>query len=260
MRGGVVAGCMLASVGTIGIASAADIYPAPPPPAAAPVYRPVYNWSGFYLGGDVGYGWASSTSTTTLSNPLAGVFTNSGSGNASGAVAGGQLGANWQAGMFVFGVEGDFQWSGQKDTKSVSCGLGCTLTGTGKIDAFGTARLRAGAAFDRLFVYATGGGAWTHLSDSLDLSALGTTVNILSVSSGQFGWTVGGGLEFAFAENWTGKVEYLYIDTSNVSLTGSLPALIRGGTVSRAENVKDSILRFGLNYKFTPGGPVVARY
>jgi outer membrane immunogenic protein len=161
--------------------------------------------------------------------------------------------------MLVLGVEGDFQWSGQKHTDSLTCAVGCTVADTGKIDSFGTARLRAGAAFDRVLVYATGGGAWTHVSESLDVSALGVTVNVLSTSASQFGWTLGAGLEFAFADNWTAKGEYLYIDTSDVTSTGTLTPLLGGGTVSTTAHMKDNIVRFGLNYKFG-GGPVVARY
>jgi outer membrane immunogenic protein len=244
-------------------ALAADVSP---PPAPAPVYRPpapiaaTYNWSGFYLGANVGYGWASSTGTTTLNSPFFGVFTSATSGTANGVIAGGQVGANWQMGMFVLGAEGDFQWSDQKKNLTISCGIGCTLTETGGIDSFGTARLRIGGAFDRVLVYATGGAAWTNASDNLSATALGVTVNIVNLSASKVGWTVGGGIDYAVLDNLIARAEYLYISTSNVTNTAPVSPLIGGGTITETAQLKDSIVRFGLSYKFGGGSTVAARY
>jgi outer membrane immunogenic protein len=239
-------------------ALAADVTPPPvyrPPPA--PV---AYNWSGFYLGINAGYGRATSTGTATLNSPFFGVFTATSSGDASGVIAGGQVGANWQMGMFVLGAEGDFQWSDQKRNIVTGCGIGCTLTETGGIDSFGTARLRIGGAFDRVLVYATGGAAWTNASDNLNGTVFGVTANLVGLSTSKIGWTVGGGVEVAVIDNLIARAEYLYISTSDATTTGSVTPLLGGGTITETAQIKDSIVRFGLSYKFGGGGSVVARY
>jgi len=122
-----------ALLSTMTAAIAADVGPLPGP---SPVYRPPslqtptpYNWSGIYLGANAGYGWVSSSGTTTWNSPFFGVTTGTSSGNATGAIAGGQIGANLQIRTLLVGVEGDYQWSNQKKTITTSCGGGCTLTG-----------------------------------------------------------------------------------------------------------------------------------
>jgi outer membrane immunogenic protein len=140
-----------------GAAVAADI-PAPTIPPPAPILLspgPIaFNWSGFYFGGHGGWGFGQAPFVD-------------------GAVAGGQIGVNWQADAFVIGAEGDGSWVNWDGA-----------------DAVGTARLRGGFAFDRFFVYATGGAAFQDFEDT--------------------GWVVGGGLEYAITNNWTVGGEYLY--------------------------------------------------
>jgi outer membrane immunogenic protein len=243
-------------------ALAADVNP---PPAPAPVYRappaPLsYNWSGVYLGANVGYGKVSSNSSATWTSPFFGVITSTSSGSTNGAIAGGQVGGNWQMGMFVLGAEADFQWSGQKSTTNTGCGFGCTVTEVASVDSFGTARLRLGAAFDRVLVYATGGAAWTNASDNLSGTAFGVTATLVNLSASKVGWTVGGGIEFAVLDNLIARGEYLYIATSNITNTAPVTALLGGGTITETAQLKDSIVRFGLSYKFGGGSTVAARY
>src|SRR6266700_131114 len=99
----------------LGHALAADLPPAAPPRAPAiyvPVVAPVYNWGGFYIGINGGWGFASGTTTATITGgPFVGTAT--GSGSLNGGVAGGQIGANWQIDALVIGIEGDLDWSGQ---------------------------------------------------------------------------------------------------------------------------------------------------
>jgi outer membrane immunogenic protein len=252
----------LAISSTIPAALAADVSPQP---AAAPIYRPppvaaAYNWSGFYLGANAGYGRVTSTGVVTWTIPFFGVISDTSNGTASGVIAGGQIGANWQMGMFVLGAEGDFQWSNQKKNIISGCGFGCTLTETGGIDSFGTARLRIGGALDRVLVYATGGAAWTNASDNLSGTAFGVTANLVSLSGSKIGWTVGGGVEVVVVDNLIARVEYLYISTSDLTGTGTVSPLIGGGTITETAQLKDSIIRVGLSYKFGGGSPVVARY
>lgn len=236
-------------------AMAADI-----PPAGAPMYRApaviplaAYNWTGFYVGGNGGYGWVNGTASITIG----GLAINS-TGNLNGFLAGGQAGFNWQLGGLVLGLEGDYQWSDQKSVTTSSCGAGCSLSETTKIGSFGTARLRIGGAFDRILIYATGGAAWTSASDTLTATVGGVSADILSLSGNQWGWTVGGGLEFGIWDNWSAKVEYLYIQTTNLTGSAVVPFL-GGATITETASFKDSIVRLGINYRFG-GGPVVARY
>lgn len=247
---------------TTSAALAADVTP---PPAPTPAYRPPpvaasYNWSGFYLGANVGYGRVSADGSVTWNSPLLGIITAGSNGSANGVIAGGQVGANWQMGAFVIGAEGDFQWSNQKSTATTACGAGCTLTEVSSVDSFGTARLRIGGAFDRVLVYATGGAAWTHDSDNLNATAFGLTANLVSLSASKVGWTAGAGVDFAVVDNLIARVEYLYIATSNISSTATVSPLLGGGTITETANLKDSIVRVGLSYKFGGGGSVTARY
>jgi outer membrane immunogenic protein len=226
-------------------ASAADM------PARAPVYKgapaavaPYYNWTGFYIGGNVGYGWAHARGD--FSN---GFTTASTSQNLNGVIGGGQIGYNWQfASNWVLGIEGDGQGSGQ--SKNFSTFLpGVTVTGTNKIDWFATLRGRLGYAADHWLIYFTGGAAWVGLKSDATVTTPGATT-LLSLSDSRTGWTVGGGIEWAFAGNWSAKLEYLYIDTGHENATvGAFTDRIR---------VQDNIFRFGINYRF--GGPVVANY
>lgn len=200
---------------------AADLpQPAPPPPPRAPatyVPQPVpyYNWGGIYVGLNAGYGFGtvSPSAATALATGLT-------SFNTSGFLGGGTLGANFQAGAFVFGVEGDFDYNSLKATTN----LGNSYSS----NWLATARGRVGYAFDRILVYATGGGAFAPASFS---GGVGSTT--------MMGWTAGLGVEAAFAQNWTAKIEYLYVDFMNPSIAGN--------SFSATENV----IRAGVNYKFS---------
>jgi outer membrane immunogenic protein len=238
---------VVATLTAMGIAAAADLPPAPPPAPAyipPPAPPPAYNWSGFYGGLNGGYGWASSNSTAVFSGGLLSGATASGSGQASGGVFGGQLGFNYQINALVLGIEGDIDWSGQSSSQSVGCGFGCTLSQTAKIAWLGTIRGRVGLALDRVLLYATGGGAFSNLSNTITATGFGTIYN---ASATDTGWVLGGGVELALAQNWTTRLEYLYVQT-NASLTGGL-ALI-GGSVTQTGTVKDSIVRVGVNFKY----------
>jgi outer membrane immunogenic protein len=191
-------------------------------PVKAP-YAPAYvpTWTGFYAGVNLGGGWAD---------------TGAGTGDLSGVVGGGQLGYNWQAGQFVFGIEGDFQGSSQKKSDTVA-----TIVGTGTVEQklpwFATVRGRLGYAPGPVMFYVTGGAAWVNYE--LSGSAGGLTV---SDNTTQSAWTVGGGVEWMFLPHWSTKVEYLYVDTGDKDVT-----LFGATATGRA---KDNIVRVGLNYHF----------
>jgi outer membrane immunogenic protein len=167
-----------------------------------------------------------------------------GSGSLNGGLAGGQIGANYQIDALVIGIEGDFDWSGQRRTDSFACGTGCTVSETTKLSWIATIRGRVGYAIDRVLLFATGGAAFTHASDNVTATGFGT---IFNASSTNTGWTIGAGGEVAFAQNWTAKVEYLYIGT-DVKQSGALTVV--AGTISETAKIHDSLIRAGVNFKF----------
>jgi outer membrane immunogenic protein len=204
-------------------------YAADMPVKAYPRYTepaPVFSWTGFYAGLNAGYGWANVS--------VAGAGTDS---KLNGFIGGGQLGYNWQTGAFVFGVEGDFQYSAQKHSDSATVPLIGTVSVDQKIPWFATARARLGYAPGPWMLYVTGGAAWVNYK--LAVSALGVTAED---STTKMGWTLGGGVEWMFMPAWSVKLEYLYIDTGNRSTT-------LFGTTFDAR-AKDNIVRVGLNYHF----------
>jgi outer membrane immunogenic protein len=258
-------------------AQAADL--APRTYTKAPVFvDPGFNWTGFYLGGNIGYSWGRSSDTSNLSNGTGAVlFSSAGSSNLDGVVGGGQIGYNWQTQNWVWGLEADIQGTDEKGSRGFTCGVSvCTppvggflalvipgpavpVTLNQKIDWFGTVRGRVGIlATPKVLFYATGGLAYGEVATS---GAIGAALSPFSVSDTRAGYTVGAGIEGAIGGNWTAKLEYLYVDLGRVSGTfaTTIPAL-GGGTLSSSysSRVTDNVLRVGVNYKFA--GPVVAKY
>jgi outer membrane immunogenic protein len=261
-------------------ALAADLPVKAPPPA--PVMAPVWNWTGFYAGINGGYSWGRSSRDLNFFNPLNGVTLASGTGGGrdlNGGLFGGQLGYNWQTANWVFGIETDAQWTGQKGNTTVLCAVaGCFPTavaaGTGvsagitdQLEWFGTFRGRGGILVTpSVLLYATGGLAYGSVKTDLALAGFTATGIPLvvggSVSSEKFGWTIGGGVEAMFAGNWSAKIEYLYMDLGSISNSVVLPTAsgfpLGANVTSR---ITDSIIRGGISYHFSAGpGPVVARY
>jgi outer membrane immunogenic protein len=222
---------LLASVGlsmlAMSSATAADIAPSRPyPMPKAPVFVPFFSFTGFYLGINAGYGFGSSEWTNTATGVSTGDF------DVSGGLVGGTIGYNWQLGPTVLGVEADVGWSGVSGSSTTNCPLGCETKSTW----FGTARGRIGYAFDRFMPYFTGGAAFGDIRAEAG-GFSGTTKT-------QFGWTVGGGLEYYFLHNWSAKIEYLYADMGSVQC----PAANCGSTIDTTLTL--NIVRGGINYKF----------
>jgi outer membrane immunogenic protein len=209
----------------------------------------VFNWTGIYIGANTGYGQVNGDAIETASGGLLNGLTVTSSGNANGAVAGGQVGYNYQTGVFVSGVEADYQWSGQSKANSVGCGIGCTVQEKTSLTSFGTLRGRFGIAADRILIYATGGAAYLTGSNVTTVNVGIASAPLLSVSLSGIGWTAGGGIEAAISDNWSLKAEYLYLASSNVTGTGSLPTLF-GGTATESIRLHDQIGRVGINYRF----------
>jgi len=257
-------------------ALAADLPRKAPPPA--PVMIPVVNWTGFYIGINGGYSWGKAGRELSFFNPLTGIqiIPPVGSGNTSdsnlnGGVFGGQLGYNWQSGNWVFGFETDAQWTGQRGTASRLCGVLATAAGAclpgvalgtsaaveQHLDWFGTFRGRAGVLVTpSTLLYVTGGAAYGSLNTDITVTSitpLGLPVSVTrSGDSSKFGWTIGGGVEAMFGNNWSGKLEYLYMDLGTVESTTGIGTGVLIGT-NLSTRVTDSIFRAGINYQFSAG-------
>jgi outer membrane immunogenic protein len=250
-------------------------YTPPPPPA------PVYTWSGCYVGASAGSSTGSSqhfaTAGTTFNDPSLGPFNQIPAGTAitdsfdlSGFIAGGQLGCNWQSGVWVFGIEGDGSAT-NKEGQQFEGPLATIPGGAGSENFVSqtqerwlvTARGRIGLSGwgwwgDRTLVYATGGAAWAKIDASewgflagppAATSGRGPIITGHQESKTRTGWTAGGGIEYAVGYGWSVKGEYLYVKFDDYTTFTTGPFAV--GTVSPREvKLDDHIWRAGMNYKF----------
>ncbi len=223
-----------------GPALAADLPSIKGPPAYIPP-PPVFTWSGFYVGGQVGYQWGYSSSNVPGFD--------SATYNPNGVLGGAHVGYNYQVGQFVVGLEGDVNGSSYYGS-----GVSPLANSYGTDENLdGSVRARVGVAWDRALVYATGGAAFGSFQNTYT-SASGTDSRYAT----RVGWTVGGGVEYAIDNNWSVRAEYRYTDFSSFSQYS--PTAL-GATVSQRET--DNRVQAGFSYKFdmfAPLAPVVARY
>ncbi len=269
MRNLSVAMVVLGALAAATPVAAADIALKAPPPVAP------YNWTGFYVGGNIGYSWGNANSNFNNAFGFLGLpdVPISTSQRLDGLIGGGQIGYNWQANnTWVFGLEADFQGSGEKGSSSISDPFrfeevlpvlltdpvvngAVTLTNSVDIQWFGTVRGRVGALVNpTTLVYGTGGLAYGGISASGTLtnsipSLLASRTASFGGSATEVGWTLGAGIEGAIpnTSNWTWKLEYLYIDFGAFSGNGVTPF---GEPYSWSTRVTDNILRVGINYRF----------
>ena len=236
-----------------GSAFAADLAVRP-----APVYRPapvvlaLYSWTGCYVGGNGGGIWAKSE----WNDPLFGTFGNS---TASGGLGGVQVGCNYQAGAWVFGVQGDYDWaSATTDSTNVilTNTFGPTFTDHTEVKSIASVTGRVGYAWDRFLLYAKGGGAWLRTDHTLRVN--GVDVATTSDNNSRGGWTAGVGGEYAFTNWLTGFVEWDYykFDSDNPGGLVCTPSACGGVLFTNGVGVKETInvVKAGLNLKFGPGG------
>jgi outer membrane immunogenic protein len=260
-------------------ALAADMAPrytkAPPP-----VLAPVYTWTGCYVGVNGGWGWGRNNSFLRPSadaasqafwNPAftAGAAPSFFRYDTDGGLAGGQVGCNYQTGRFVLGLEADIDWTDIKGSQTIATsgvpGFVPGFFSSGQnLHWLGTVRGRAGfLPSDQLLLYVTGGVAFGEVGYNLNFAFPGSNdFHTISTSNTETGWTVGAGAEWAFANSWSVKAEYLYVDLGNRTLT-SIPsgrAANLATTLTEGFQNRYNIVRVGLNYKFNWAGPVVARY
>ncbi len=225
IRSGLVAAIFLAAAPMAVLAADLPAQPAYQQPYKAPAYvppEPAYaNWSGFYVGLNAGYGFGKSD----WSDPAINL-------SPKGFLAGGTVGYNLQTGTWVWGLEGDIDYSGMKDTND-GCVPGSCET---KASWMGTARGRIGyAGWNNFLPYITGGGA---------VASLKASSNLGDATKTQIGWTAGAGLEYAFMSNWSAKLEYLYTDL------GSFDCAACSASGTDSVDFKANLVRAGINYRF----------
>jgi len=186
-------------------AQAADLPAARPiSKAPAPVAAPAHDWSGIYVGAQVGYGWGSSDGTQNAGGtffPVVPYTLDPG-----GVLAGGHLGFNYQIGALVMGAEADLEASNLHGDTTIAA-FNQTYFFNVKADTLASARGRVGWAHESLLLYATGGVAWGHV----------TTPPLDTLNGWRTGWTAGAGAEYALPRNWSAKVEYRFTDLGRVS-------------------------------------------
>lgn len=277
---------------TMGIAAVVALVGTPA--LAAPPASPAWSWTGWYVGGNLGYSWGKDNGPVTFSDPVTGpLFSVNSNTRLDGVIGGLQVGHNWQIQNWVYGLEADIQASGQRGSSTIVCpgGTATALNGTcspghvgdtapfnvpaipatdslsEKLDWFGTFRGRVGPTVTpKTFAYLTGGLAYGHVgvtNTANGVSLVGPQgvngVNLvpggggLSSSTIKLGWTIGCGIESVISGNWTGKIEYLYVDLGTVSGAFATTLLTPAGNnliVSYSSHVTDNILRAGLNYQF----------
>ena len=233
-------------------ALAADLpAPAPfPPPAYVPQ---VYNWTGFYIGGNIGAGWSGLSDTNTnFFDTLGSTF--SAATNAQ-FLGGGQVGVKYMfANGIVIGAEAMFDWLSNSQNAIVTAtdptGTVGANIGTSNARWLTTVSGRLGYAWDRVLLYAKGGGAWV-ATNTPAISVAGTPASFTSISNTtSSGYTAGFGVEWAFSGNWSVRAEYAYIGlpSQNFSVAPATPTF--GGDVITFSNRNISTVTGAVNYKF----------
>lgn len=261
------------------IALAADMG-APGTYTKAPaIADPVYNWTGFYIGGDVGGADVHRNFTSNFSqqdnNPNLANNVQDNSPSGTSFIGGAHAGYNWQfAPNLLVGVEGDWQslrsslsFCRQTDQESLACSDGSNVPNFGprgfasvgeELDWVATARARLGWTMDRLLIYGTGGAAFANVKSSLALdcgNGCGDSGNPVAAtansSSQKTGWVLGAGAEWMLTRNWIIRGEYQHIDLGSLSLALSPDGCAAFScSLSAKQNVRLDILRAGFSYKF----------
>ena len=241
----------LVALGMVTPASAADLAARPYTKAPPPVVAPIYDWTGFYIGANGGWG----QSRNCVDFIVTGFDFADGCRERSGGVAGGQLGYRWQANQFVFGLEAQGDWADLSSSR-VSL-LNPAFSTNAKTDGIGLFTGQIGYAWNAALLYFKGGGAVTSNRFSI-LSTL-TGAELAAASSTRWGGTVGVGFEYGFAPNWSAGIEYdhLFMGNSNNSFSVANP--IVAGALNRISQDVDMVT-VRVNYHWNWGSPGIATY
>ena len=249
-------------LGTVGLlalgmgapASAADMAARPYTKAPPPVVAPIYDWTGFYIGGNGG--WGQSRNCWDFVD-ASGVVVADGCRERSGGLVGGQIGYRWQASQWVFGLEAQGDWADLSSQRvSLINPLFSTRTQT---DGIGLFTGQIGYAWNQALFYVKGGAAVT--SNRFSILDTLTGFELASASATRWGGTVGVGFEYGFSPNWSFGVEYdhLFMGDANNSFTGLNP--LDAAFVNNRVSQDVDMVTVRINYRFGGyGAPVAARY
>jgi outer membrane immunogenic protein len=253
-------------------AFAADLPSRAPPPVYLPPV-PIFTWTGIYIGGQIGYAWASGNNNFTGFDPFfgpAGTFlSTSAGGTPSGVIGGANVGYNYQINQWVLGLEGSVDGTSLSNTAVVAFPDGTSLTAHTKADIQGSIRGRLGVAWARALIYATGGVAFGGFNTDVSLVNSGAVIGVPffangNVSNTRVGWTVGGGIQYAITNNWSVRAEYRYTNWGNLR-DGSLSPVVAGAPgffFNGNRHLNQNQVQVGFDYKFDlyAPAPVVAKY
>jgi outer membrane immunogenic protein len=246
-------GGVVLSLGLVSVASAADMA-ARPYTKAPMMVEAMYNWSGFYVG--INGGWGSSQKRwddTSFGAPIS-----LGSHDATGGTVGGQIGYRWQSAQWVFGVEAQGNWADFQGSNAIP--LAGAFTNDTRVDAFGLFTGQVGYAANNVLFYLKGGAAVT--SDRYRTLLTGTGTQITNnADDTRWGGVVGVGLEYGFSPNWSAGIEYnhMFMQDKTYNLNSNGVFFAPGVLVAQARIRQDvDLVTARINYKF--GGPVVAKY
>jgi outer membrane immunogenic protein len=229
-------------------AFAADLPVAPPPPPRAPAFVPAppFTWTGFYVGINGGYSWNNVQTSDNVGDTA--------SFNANGGIVGGTIGFNYQWNWFVAGFEADIDWADNKFSQTAfdTTAFGTSsATVTYKNDVLSTFAARFGVAADHTLFYGKAGGAWTQ--EEYDLSGSAAGLGTLSGSNkfSRLGFMAGAGIEYAFTNNLTAKIEYNYINfgSSNETLNANFSA-VGPATATISSKPVMNVVKVGVNWLF----------
>jgi outer membrane immunogenic protein len=225
-------------------AQAADLAARPYTKAPPMVAATIYDWSGFYIGANGGGGW-SHDSWNLVGGP------GQGSHDSSGGTVGGQIGYRWQTGPVVFGVEAQGNWA---DLSGDNVSNLFPQRNRTKTDAFGLFTGQIGYAWNNVLLYAKGGAAV--VDSKYDINSTITGANLASISDTRWGATVGAGIEYGFAPNWSLGFEYdhIFLDRKDFTFVNNFT----GGFQSNSIKQDVDLFTARINYKF--GGPVLSRF
>jgi outer membrane immunogenic protein len=277
---------LMASTGAfalVGPALAVDL------PVQPPIYAPPpFSWTGLYLGGQIGYAWGNDRANVTAfvpgtpATPGTGVppcaiceipevpgtppifLSDPFSTSPQGVIGGAHIGYNLQINQWVIGLEGTVD--GTSISKTAALGFPvdiASLTDSARATVQGSIRARAGIAFDRVLLYATGGAAFTGIQNTYSLAVSMPFFLNESISKTRAGWTVGGGIEYAITNNWSVRAEYRYSDLGHyIDYPFTTVVVPAGDTLSVQHHLTENQVQVGFSYKFDTWTPssVVAKY
>jgi outer membrane immunogenic protein len=257
----------VALLGLAGVASAADL-----PARSAPVaYAPAFTWTGFYFGAHGGYMWSDTDVRlahvdgfflpTDIDN---GVFPRSIEVDRDAGFGGVQAGYNLQSGMYVFGIEADIAWFGSQDGTRLNvidpaplpspfAGALVTTTYRSDLETLGTVRARAGVAFDRTLLFVTAGLAGGEVENSFGIAIPRIAYNTTwSSRDTEWGWAVGGGIEYALTDNIMLKADYLYYDLGDRTIRArdDVTPGFAGEIIDYKFKNSGNLVRGGVNFRF----------